>query len=64
MTNKSRDTVPMPTFAGMPSTMSSTIPAGEFPQNCMVGQQRLQISELQFDKFHDLQSFLVWKIRF
>ena len=29
----------------------------------MVGQQRQQISELQFDKFFNPQSFLVWKIR-
>ena len=28
-----------------------------------VGQQIQQISELQFDKFPDPQSFLVWKIR-
>ena len=44
-----RDTVPLLTFAGRPSTMSSTIPV-DFPQNSMVGQQRQQISELQFDK--------------
>ena len=43
--------------------MSSTIPV-EFPENSMVGQQRQQISELQFDKFPNPQSFLVWKIRF
>ena len=36
----------------------------EFPQNSVVGQQRQQISELQFDKFPNPQSFLVWKIRF
>ena len=30
----------------------------------MVGQQRQQISELQFDRFSNPQSFLVWKIRF
>ena len=29
----------------------------------MVGQQRQQISELQFNKFPDPQSVLVWKIR-
>ena len=34
------------------------------PQNLMVGQQRQQISELQFDKFPNPQSFLVWKIPF
>ena len=33
-------------------------------QNSMVRQQRQQISELQFDKFPNPQSFLVWPIRF
>ena len=60
---QNRGTIPMPTFAGWPSTKSSLIPV-EFPQNSMVGQQRQQISELQFDKFPSPQSFLVWKIRF
>ena len=36
----------------------------ELPQNYMVGQQRQQISELQFDNFPNPQPFLVWKIRF
>ena len=36
---QNRDTIPMPTFAGQPSTMSSLIPV-EFLQNSMVGQQR------------------------
>ena len=53
----------MPTFAGRPSTMSSTIPV-DFPQNSMVGQQRQRTSELQIDNFPTPQSFLVWKIRF
>ena len=30
----------------------------------MVGQQRQQTSELQFDKFPNPSSFLVWKTRF
>ena len=30
----------------------------------MVGQQRQQMSELQFDKFPNPQSFLAWRIRF
>ena len=60
---QNRDTIPMPTFAGKPSTMSSGMPV-EIPQNSMVGQQWQQISELQFDKFTNPQSFLVWKIRF
>ena len=56
-------TIPMPTFARRPSTMSSLFPV-DFPQNYMVGQQRQQISELQFDKFLYPRSFFVWKIRF
>ena len=38
--------------------MNSLIP---LPQSSVVGQQRQQISELQFDKFSHPQSFLVWK---
>ena len=53
---QSGDTIPMPIFARRPSTMSSLIPV-EMPQNSMVGQQRQQISELQFDKFPTSQSF-------
>ena len=60
---QSKDTIPMPTFARRPSTMSSTIPV-ECEQNSTVGQQRQQISELQFDKFPNPQSFSFWKIRF
>ena len=53
----------MPTLATRPLTTSSTIPV-ESPHNYMVGQQRQQISELEFDNFPDPQTFLVWKIRF
>ena len=56
-------TIPMPPFASRPFTTSSTIRV-ELPQNYMVGQQRQQISELQFDKFLSPQSFMVWKTRF
>ena len=56
-------TIPLPTFATRPLTTSSTMTV-ELPQNYMVGQQRPQISELQFDKFPNPQSFLVWKMRF
>ena len=56
-------TIPMPTFATNPLTTISTMLV-ESPQNYMVGQQRQEISELQFDKFHNPSSFLVWKIRF
>ena len=55
---QNRDTIPMLTFAGRPSTVSSLTPVG-FPQNSMVGQQRQPTSELLFDKFPDPQSFLV-----
>ena len=51
-------TISMPTFATKPLTTSSTIPM-ELPQNYMVGQQRQQISELQFDRCLYPQSFLV-----
>ena len=53
----------MSTFAGRPSTKGSSIPV-EFPKNSLVGQQRQQISELQFVKFLSPQSFLAWKIQF
>ena len=55
-------TIPMPTFARRPSTKSSLFPV-DIPQNSMVGQQRQQISELQFCKFPTPQSFLCWKMR-
>ena len=45
-----KGTIPMPTFARRPWTMSPSILV-EIPQNTMVGQQRQKISELQFDKF-------------
>ena len=60
---QNQGTIPMPTFATKPLTTSSAVPV-EFPQNYMVGQQRQQISELQFDKFPNSKSFLVWKFRF
>ena len=50
-------TIPMPMFAGRPSTRSCFIPV-DTPQKSMVGQQRHQISELQFDNF-TLQRFHV-----
>ena len=53
---QNQGTIPMPTFATRPFTTSSTMPV-EVPQNYMVGQQRKQISELQFDKFPNPQSF-------
>ena len=46
-----------------PLTASSAMPL-ELPQNNNVGEERQQISELQFDKFPNPQSFWVWKVRF
>ena len=60
---QNRGTFPLPTFSGRPSTIISLIPV-EFPQSSMVGQQRQPMSEWQFDKFLNPQSFLVWRIRF
>ena len=51
-------TIPMPTLARRPPTMSSFVPV-DIPQSSMVGQQRPQISELQFDKFPTPSSFLL-----
>ena len=45
----------MPMSQRRPSTMDSFLPA-EVPHNSMAGQQRLQISELQFVKFTTLLS--------
>ena len=53
----------MPMTAGRPSTIYSFLPA-EIPQNSMAVQQRLQISELQFDTFTTFSSFSCWKMRF
>ena len=63
---RNRDTIPTPRFARRPSTMNSLFPTeGAYPQNYMADQQRLQISELQFDKFHTFNVFMLEdKIRF
>ena len=62
---RNRETIPTPRLARKPSTMSSFFPAeGAYPQNCMADQQRLQISELQFDKFPTQSTFACWKMRF
>ena len=53
----------MPMTAGRPSTMNSFLPA-EIPQNSLAAQQRLQISELQFDITPITSTFSCWKIRF
>ena len=56
-------TIPTPTCARRPPTMSSFILV-YILQSSMVGQQRPQISEIQFDKFSPPSSFLCWKITF
>ena len=58
-----RSTIPMPTIARRPSTISSLNPV-DILRNFLVGQQRLQISELQFEKFLTPFTFSCWKIRF
>ena len=50
---QNRGTIPLPSFARRPSTMNSFFPA-EGPQNFMADQQRLQASELHFDKFSNV----------
>ena len=51
-------TIPMPTFAIRPPTMSSFTRV-DLPQSSMVGQQRQQNLELQFDKLTTPSSFCV-----
>ena len=53
----------MPMFAGTRSNTNSLLPEG-IPQNSVVGQQRLQISDPHFDKIHPAAMFACWKIRF
>ena len=48
-----------------PSAKNSVIPgAGDFSKNYGADQQRLQISDLHFDKFPTPATFACWKIRF
>ena len=56
-------TIPLPVFVTNPMTTSSKGPV-YIPPDCVVGQQRQQISELQVDKFPNPQSFMTWKTRF
>ena len=57
---RNRETIPTPR-----KTINSLFPAeGTFPQNYVAGQQRLQISELQFDKFPTPSTLSCWKIKF
>ena len=48
-----------------PSAKSSVIPSeGDHPKKYGADQQRLQISDLHFDKFSTPATFACWKIRF
>ena len=48
-----------------PSAKNSVIPSeGKCSKNCGADQQRLQISDLHFDKFPTPATFACWKIRF
>ena len=58
-----RGTIPMPTFARRPSTTSSLFLV-DIPHNFTDGQQRQQISELQFEQFPTPSTLPCHKIRF
>ena len=59
------DTVLNPRFQTGPSAGNSFDPKeGRFSKNYGEDQQRLQISELHFDKFPTPTTFACWKIRF
>ena len=48
-----------------PSTKNPFVPSeGRFSKNYVADQQRLQISDLHFDKFPTPATFACWKIRF
>ena len=48
-----------------PSARNSVIPSeGDFSKNSGADQQRLQISDLHFDKFPTPATFACWKMRF
>ena len=59
------DTVLTPRFQPGPSAGNSFDPKeGRVSKNCGADQQRLQISELHFDKVRTPTTFACWKIRF
>ena len=61
---RNRETIPTPRFARRPSTMNSFLQSeGSHPQNYVSDQQRLQISELQFDKISTPSTFSCWEIK-
>ena len=58
------DTALNPRSQSVPSAGNSFDPEeGRFSKNYGADQQRLQISELHFDKFHTPTTFACWKIR-
>ena len=60
-----KDTIPTPRFARKSSTWNSPSHVdGVHPQNYVVDQNRLQISDLHFVKFQTPSAFSCWKIRF
>ena len=65
MNVKIPDTVLNPRFQTGPSAGNSFDPKeGRFSKNYGADQQRLQISDLHFDKFQNQATFACWKIRF
>ena len=52
----------MPVWTRQPKIRSPS--EGDSPKNYEANQQRLQISEPHFDKFHTPATFACWKIRF
>ena len=50
--------------SGPPAKNSVIFSGGDSSENCGADQQRLQISDLHFDKFPTPATFACWKIRF
>ena len=63
--SESQTPVRDPRCQSRPSARNSVIPSeGEFSKNYGADHQRLQISDLHFDKFPTPATFACWKIRF
>ena len=63
--SESQTPVHGPRFQTGPSARNSLVPNGRmFSKNCGADQQRLQISDLHFDKFPTPATFACWKKRF
>ena len=63
--DRDKDTIPTPRFLRSPSARNSFNPLeGRNFKNYGTDQQRIQISELHFDKFLTPHTFSCWKIRF